>query len=71
MRVKQFITTFAVLIFKEMGSKLLTRTLKIYRIRKMKAKRRKVHPKPDNHGKNLQQINKPVIDRLEAFLKNQ
>jgi hypothetical protein len=54
-----------------MGSKLLTRTLNIYKQRKIKAKRRKVHPKPDNHGKSLQQINKPVIDRLEAFLKNQ
>lgn len=54
-----------------MGSKLLTRTLNIYKLRKIKAKRRKVHPKPDNHGKSLQQINKPVIDRLEAYLKNQ
>jgi hypothetical protein len=54
-----------------MGSKLLTRTLKIYRLRKIKSVKRKVRPKTKLHGRSLQQINKPVIDRLEALLKNQ
>jgi len=54
-----------------MGKKLLTRTLNIYKLRKIKANRRKVHSKPKSYGKSLQEINKPVIDRLEALLKKQ